>query len=578
MSSHEVISLQLGHYSNFVGTHWWNLQESAFVYDPKVLEEYPKEVDHDVLFREGKTYKGDVTYTPRLILFDLNNSLGTLKKDGSLYDVETEESINWVGDVTLHKAQSKKKNTFLQDLDKELDNNEERKLVKKIEDDDSDDIDYSQEGHTAAMKIIDPVFGKKYYDLDNVVEMWSDFLRTSLHPRSVFLLKDHQHNNSDSPFNIFGMGQGISDNSEVWDEIEERLRFFTEECDQLQGFHVLFDNYSAFGGLTSSILSYLTDEYSNKSKLSFALTPAHPPDKSALERSCRILNCALSLYHCVELSSLYAPLSLASTLWKSVGSPRSLPNLHYKGNIDYHTSSILAASLDTATMPYRKETNCGRMADITASYSILGRKVSALYTSLPFPMRSSGSLVELLMGQGEMQPWFSITPHVNFSTSPWFDCCVARGIPSSMIKSTRELHRKDAAKLLSECTSVNDVVTLYCSQLYPYSQSAGFVLRDGVKVGTPFPHIFDSHINYQGFISDTLRPNFSGVETVPMMTSLQSNPDIYNYIDSLESCVSKFNIAKHQHFIEAGLEPDDFTEMLCAFKTLADCYKHSEEL
>ena len=22
----EVITLQLGHYSNFVGTHWWNLQ------------------------------------------------------------------------------------------------------------------------------------------------------------------------------------------------------------------------------------------------------------------------------------------------------------------------------------------------------------------------------------------------------------------------------------------------------------------------------------------------------------------------------------------------------------------------
>ncbi len=24
----EIVTLQLGHYSNFVGTHWWNLQVS----------------------------------------------------------------------------------------------------------------------------------------------------------------------------------------------------------------------------------------------------------------------------------------------------------------------------------------------------------------------------------------------------------------------------------------------------------------------------------------------------------------------------------------------------------------------
>lgn len=26
----EVVTLQLGHYSNFVGTHWWNLQVRMF--------------------------------------------------------------------------------------------------------------------------------------------------------------------------------------------------------------------------------------------------------------------------------------------------------------------------------------------------------------------------------------------------------------------------------------------------------------------------------------------------------------------------------------------------------------------
>ncbi|KAK7011429.1 protein misato 1 [Biomphalaria glabrata] len=567
MSSQEIITLQIGHYSNFVGTHWWNLQESSFVYDPKLLEGSPKEIDHDVLFREGKTIKGDVTYTPRLILFDLKNSLGTLKKDGTLYDVESEESVNWVGDVTLHKAQSLKKNKFLQNLDEEL--------VKKNEDIDSDDIDSDQKEGTASYKIIDPVFGKTHYNLDNVVEVWSDYLRTSFHPRSVFILKDHLHNNTESPFNVFGMGQQVCNNGEEWDEIENRLRFFSEECDYLQGFHILLDSHSAFGGLASSILSYLSEEFSSKSRLSFALTPACSSDGTALERSCRILNSALSLNFCSEHSDLYVPLSLASSLWKSVGSPRMLPHLQYQATLDYHSSSILAASLDTATLPYRKEKSGVKMSNITSAFNALGRKVSALYSSLPFPLRSGASIVDTLMELEKTQPWSSMTPHVN-SSSPWLDMCVARGLPTTMIN--KESHKGDSAKHFTRCTSIDDVIRIYCSEVFPSSQSASFVLRDSVKVGLPFPHIFDPHINHCGFITDTLRPALSGVETVPIMTSLQSNPDVFSYIESLESCVSKFNIAKHQHFIEAGLEPDDFTEMLHNLKSLAQCYKHLEDL
>jgi len=26
MGTREIVTLQIGHYSNFVGTHWWNLQ------------------------------------------------------------------------------------------------------------------------------------------------------------------------------------------------------------------------------------------------------------------------------------------------------------------------------------------------------------------------------------------------------------------------------------------------------------------------------------------------------------------------------------------------------------------------
>lgn len=67
MSDRAVISLQLGHYSNFVGAHFWNLQESSFVYGGGSGDARPKsEICHDVLYREGQTLSREVTYTPRL--------------------------------------------------------------------------------------------------------------------------------------------------------------------------------------------------------------------------------------------------------------------------------------------------------------------------------------------------------------------------------------------------------------------------------------------------------------------------------------------------------------------------------
>ena len=62
------------------------LQEAGFVYggnDGSSGELF--EVDNDVLFREGLTMKGEVTYTPRLLSLDLQGSLGLLPQCGELY-------------------------------------------------------------------------------------------------------------------------------------------------------------------------------------------------------------------------------------------------------------------------------------------------------------------------------------------------------------------------------------------------------------------------------------------------------------------------------------------------------------
>lgn len=55
MSTREVITFQFGNYSNYIGAHWWNIQEAGFNYDP--TSAIPSDINHDVLFREGQDYR-----------------------------------------------------------------------------------------------------------------------------------------------------------------------------------------------------------------------------------------------------------------------------------------------------------------------------------------------------------------------------------------------------------------------------------------------------------------------------------------------------------------------------------------
>ncbi len=49
----EIIYIQAGKLSNYIGTHFWNTQESYFTYE----EGDEPIVEHDISFREGQTLK-----------------------------------------------------------------------------------------------------------------------------------------------------------------------------------------------------------------------------------------------------------------------------------------------------------------------------------------------------------------------------------------------------------------------------------------------------------------------------------------------------------------------------------------
>lgn len=62
--------------------------------------------------------------------------------------------------------------------------------------------------------------------------------------------------------------------------MEDRLHFFVEECDNFQGFQVLFDqDHGGFSALAVSLNEFLCDEYTNKPIITFGVTPTQQSQK-----------------------------------------------------------------------------------------------------------------------------------------------------------------------------------------------------------------------------------------------------------------------------------------------------------
>lgn len=561
----EIVTLQVGHFANFVGTHWWNLQESTFTYSPSELTE-AKEIEHDILFREGKNLTGEVTYTPRLISLDLKGSLNTLKQDGSLYDIAGHDEVQWGDDVTLHKLDISSKNEFLRDL-------EEYDVgfggVEKHTEERESDTDES----VSEKKKDTEVTQTKIYHLDDSVSVWSDYLRLHLHPKSVHLLEEYQHNNDLQRFDMYGYGKQIMSSERERDELEDRVHYFLEECDHLQGMHLLVDTYDGFAGLGTALIQQVQDDYATKGFTVFGVSPPSFLKDSATEQAYRILNSVMAYDGFTTHGSAYVPLSTNTSLWKQINGHVEMPYLNYQPDLWYHSSAILGSSIDTTTLPYRLCTNPSMMSHLTDAMTAGGRKLLGLQTSLPFPLGTFDTMTSVLMASEELL-WRPITPMFSHKILPYAQSVVLRGIKSNQIKG---IANENMASEIREAKTGEDILEMYLRDICPKTLSAGCFLRQGLSVTAPFPHIFSPKVNAWGCVDTAERDSDIGVNTSPVMTSLQSSVSAIDHIKELLNCSSKLNVKKFNKLLQSGIEEDDYKEAFHNLESLIQVYRDDLE-
>lgn len=76
----EIMTIQLGGYSNYMGSHFWNIQEECMSYDEDEESKQNSEVRSDILWRQTSE-----TVVPRLMTLDLKSERGALRRLGYLY-------------------------------------------------------------------------------------------------------------------------------------------------------------------------------------------------------------------------------------------------------------------------------------------------------------------------------------------------------------------------------------------------------------------------------------------------------------------------------------------------------------
>lgn len=430
-----------------------------------------------------------------------------------------------------------------------------------------------------------PPDNAKPYDFTNTVETWSDFMYSRYHPRSMNILNSLKDTTDESSFDCFPAGTQLWRNENLEDELGDKVRQYIEECNNCQGFQILFDCSDGYAGLTAKCLEYLEDEYSKTSLVVPIFSPKLEKFKNvdkAMSDSMRVVNIALAYNTVIQHSSLVLPLSTMARAWRANDNPRLFPHFSYQPENLYESSAILASYLDSISLRYRLKDNIDscNLSGFCSDLSNYGRKLAAAGMALPFKINKDQDLIDCL-DQHDGNLFTQLSPNTEVGTSRVVQSLIARGI--TRLKSTEPKIAQRQMKMAAyQCSSVSEMFQLYlqCSNYNSLAHVAA--IPKGMPTMIPYPiNCFDRQLTSAGFYNEFVvdasekRPV---VRSAPILATAQSSGDISETLESLHREASRIKIAKLYRFKETGFEADEYLEVLNSLLEFKDNYEDNFEL
>ncbi|XP_074785135.1 protein misato homolog 1 isoform X2 [Athene noctua] len=538
----EAVTLQLGRYAGCVGAHWWGLQAAALRSPGEAGE-----LRATALLRAGR----DAQHTPRLVALELKGGVSALSAGGA----DPEAPVAWDGEVAACLERASAGGSAPRDAGARTE-------------------DASAEGKGssgASVQGAAPAPARPAGPSGSSTQVWSDFLSVRLHPKSIYVIRQYMHDGECGCLEAFGQGERLLQDPSCLEELEDRLHFYVEECDYLQGFQVLCDLHDGFSGVGAKVTELLYDEYSGKGILTWGLTPVLSNVGDHQKNFYRLMNTALGIVHLSSHSSLFCPLSLSGSLGIRPQPPLAFPYINYDASLHYHSSAILAAALDTLTAPYRLCSSQGSMMHLAETLNFSGRKgrswgaCSGRWFVSPSPTRR-------LWLRGLL---FLFLPYVA-ARSPILYVPTSRTCPGSfsLHAGSKSCPGKQPPSPLHACESTEQVLQHYLHTLFPGAFSTSHVLEQPCHTLPPYPQFFSPLLTRQGFLQDK-PPSYSSaaVESIPVLAGLQSSPALRTLLRSLHQDLHQADVRRWPSFFSAGVEHEDFQEALQELRTLAQCYE-----
>lgn len=502
----EVLTLQLGAFSNHVGSHFWNFQDELAALEASALSSgcnpsasnasASMDLDFARLYCEVET-GGVVNWRPRLVLTDKRGALLAVRPgNGGPPEPEPEMTLAsaWDHETETHCAERVPQHPFLKDLDRE-------------ELGDEDDMAVEVDGARSMSRSLGGPKTCVDYNFTETVRSWADYLKVPLHDSNIHQL--HSCREGVDPFAAFFDGQllqGTADEEALLDLIRKQF----ETCDQLDAVQTIADMHDGFGGLADIVLRWVCEEQPKCGRLVFHVRPPTTASESG-PRSSELdkyqdesawLNAAFSFASILELG-VNAWVPLAVPLWTA--RPAALPDMNTA--VPYEAAALLATGLETASLPYRL-IGSTRPSHFLSALTPPHQPTCGLSLALPAPALPQQQQQQLGVAAFDPGSFFfdlAATPIIPGGNP--YSSCVFRGAPPQML-----LGPLSGAPLPERAKQL--------SLVHPLP----------LPLPVTFPQVFSPRVSTRGLLLPTgaslqmqpLRPASAEVEACPTATLLHA--------------------------------------------------------
>ncbi|GMH38263.1 hypothetical protein BSKO_06147 [Bryopsis sp. KO-2023] len=418
----EIITLQFGALANATGATFWNSQDALFqVLLEDEWKEYGAFLNAEVLHTTHDSRRTGVKHTPRLVIVD-----DALQSGGNagVVDSPVPEVTTWGGSTEIYHTSANSPSAPPQSTDPRGASTQDRSFPTQWS--------------------------------------WNTIAQVEFNPKSLALAP---------------RGSGLFDPSRHAEEIEEKIRYFAENCDNVQGFHVALDEGSEWGLQACDTLRDLQDSFPNRPSTLFL---QNSNDMSEIEQGA--LKARLLVRRGITLGQLSQHCNLVVPLAK----PHS-PSVSTVDNLQL--SVLHAMAWDCVSLPYRFTEDLGQharsnrpsfgspigMSDMKSYCDLFCGSGSPLvsFSARPYPAVGNGNDPTQLTRTG----FFSLSP----LTEPWdpettVESLIWRGPANglSRLRSTQALETLDAS-LASErfrCVRHRSIFPMAAPLALPYHSTA----------------------------------------------------------------------------------------------------------